>query len=392
MRVRIAVHRFRPDIGGTELMAEMMATAMAEKGHDVEVVTLRTGPTPYDERLEVSSAPRAGTGPASYRVRRLDHLGRRLRIPVGYWRLLGEATDVLHVFGNRIWCSDWFLPIAGRVPAPKVLTGQNFYQLYMHPSPANAFYFRTYFPRMASKVDCYVVQTIQEGEQLREFGYRGRIVRIPHTVDTDEVPLGGEGGARFRADHGLEGDLLLLTSGGYAPNKRMDRVIEGVARARSRWKLVVTGKDWPGHAGDLASCRALAGKLGVRVVFLGDGAPVDRAEVIRAFYACDAYAQGSSYEGYGGAVQEAMTVERPFVAFDTGAIPEFVAAGAGFGVTTVDGLAEALDRLAASENLRRGMGQAGRRDVLLHRSREVTMRQYDALFREFDPGTPRAAH
>jgi glycosyltransferase involved in cell wall biosynthesis len=382
VRVRIAVHRYRPDVGGTELMAEMMATAMATKGHDVEVVTLRTGPTPPDERLTVPGGAGLPGSTPTYRVRRLDFLPKPIRMPVGYWRVLREPTDLLHVFGNRIWNSDFFLPIARRLPYPKVLTGQNFYQYYMHPNFWNDLYARRYFPRMAEGVDCYVVQTLQEQEQIRRWGFRGRLALIPHTVDVSEFPLDPELGRSFRSDHGLGTELVLLSAGGYAPNKRMDRVIEGVALAKSRWRLVLTGADWPGHAADLAHCRRLAERLGVRPLFLGEGSPVPRAEVIRAFLACDVYAQGSSYEGYGGAVQEAMTVERPFVAFETGAMSEFQAAGAGYSVRTTEEFAARLDELAASDTDRRRLGEAGRSDVLAHRSKVVTMNAYDQLFRQ----------
>jgi 1,2-diacylglycerol 3-alpha-glucosyltransferase len=381
VRIRIAVHRYRPDVGGTELMAEMMATAMVAKGHDVEVVTLRTGPSPPEERLALDGSPAPAGAAGSYRVRRLPYLPTPYRLPVGYWRVLGEPTDALHVFGNRIWNSDFFLPIARRLPYPKVLTGQNFYQLYMHPNLLNEFYAQRYFPRMAEGVDCYVVQTVQEEEQFRRFGFRGRIERIPHTVDPSEFPRDPGRGAEFRKRRGLEGQLLLLSAGGFMPNKRMDRVIEGVARATSKWQLIVTGADWPGNPYDLSHCRRLAKERGVSVSFLGEGTPLPRKEVIEAFLACDAYAQGSSYEGYGGAVQEAMTVERPFVAFETGAIPEFAAAGAGYSVRTIEEFAASLDRLAASDTDRRRMGQAGRSDVLQHRSQEVTMNAYDRLFR-----------
>jgi glycosyltransferase involved in cell wall biosynthesis len=382
VRVRIAVHKFRPEVGGTELMAEMMAGAMAGYGHEVEVVTLRTGTTVPDERVELPVGAHGATRPAPIRVRRLEFLRGPVRLPVGYWRLLKEPTDVLHVFGNRIWNSDYFLPVARRLAYPKVLTGQNFYQYYMHPSPINTFYAERYFPRMAERVDRYVVQTVQEGEQFRRFGFRGRIERIPHTVDVDEFPLDPALGERFRQDHGIGNELLLLSAGGYAPNKRMDRVIDGLAGASSRWKLVLTGADWPGHPADLAACRRIAASRGIEPIFLGDGRPVARDEVVRAFLACDAYAQGSSYEGYGGAVQEAMTVRKPFVAFETGAMAEFAAAGAGFSVRSTPAFSDALDRLAASDTARRQLGDAGRRDVIAHRSKTVTMAAYDRVFRE----------
>ncbi|MCI4332005.1 MAG: glycosyltransferase family 4 protein [Thermoplasmata archaeon] len=388
MRIRITVHKYRPEVGGTELMAEMMATAMATKGHDVEVVTLRTGTTEYEERFLVPREP-PGSGPAdAYRVRRLDYIGGPVRLPVGYWRVLDEPTDVLHVFGNRIWNSDLFLPVARRLQYPKVLTGQNFYQLHMNPNLVNRLYAQRYFPRMAKAVDAYVVQTVAEREQFRRFGFEGRIELIPHTVDVSEFSLDEELGRRFRAARGLDGESVLLTSGGYAPNKRMDRVIEAVALAKSRWHLLITGADWRGHPYDLEHCRALAARRGVRVSFLGEGSPVAREEVVRAFLACDVYAQGSSYEGYGGAVQEAMTVRKPFVAFETGAIGEFASAGAGFSVGSTQEFAQRLDELAGSENLRRSMGEAGRNDVLRHRSKVVVMDLYDRLFRELDGVSP----
>ena len=381
MRIRLSVHRFRPEVGGTELMAEMMASAMTAKGHDVEVVTLRSRGLPYEERFTVGSRPNGPSGVDSYRVRRLDFVGGPLRLPVGYWKLLREPTDLLHVFGNRIWNSDFFLPVARRLPYPKVLTGQNFYQLALHPNLINELYAQRYFPWAASAVDAYVVQTVQEREQFRRFGFRGRLELIPHTVDLNEFALDAELGTQFRADHGLDGATMLLSAGGFAPNKRMDRVIEGVARARSPWRLVVTGADWPGQPYDLTHCRTLARRLGVPVLFLGEGSAVPRSEVIRAFLACDAYGQGSSYEGYGGAVQEAMTVRKPFVAFETGAIPEFAAIGAGFAVHSVEEFAARLDELAASDGLRRAMGERGRSEVVEHRSQGVTMAAYDRLFR-----------
>ncbi len=385
MRIRITVHKFRPEVGGTELMAEMMAAAMAWKGHEVEVVTLRTGTSLSEERYPVDTGSLGSRPAATYRVRRLDFVGGPVRLPRGYWRVLAEPTDLLHVFGNRIWNSDLFLPIARWLPYPKVLTGQNFFQLHMNPNAVNSLYARRYFPWAASQVDAYVVQTVEEREQFRRFGYRGRIELIPHTVDVDEFPLDDELGRRFRTAHGLVGEPLLLSAGGYAPNKRMDRVIEGLARARSRWRLVISGADWPGQRYDIASCRALARRRGVQVEYLGDGAPVPRSEMIAAFLACDAYVQGSSYEGYGGAIQEAMTVRRPFVAFETGAVPEFAAAGAGFAVRSEDEFAQRLDELASSDELRRSMGSAGREDVLAHRSKTVVMDLYDRLFRELGP-------
>lgn len=363
-------------------MAEMMATMMVRKGHEVEVVTLRTRASPPRERLPLLTHEPEDPAGAGYTVRRLEHLGGPVRWPVGYWRVLREPTDVLHVFGNRIWCSDFFLPVARFLRCPTVLTGQDFYQMHMHPNLVNNLYAQRYFPRAIRRVDRYVVQTDRERDQIRRFGYDGPIAKIPHTVDPREFPPDTGQGARFRADHGFEGRPILLTAGGFAPNKRMDRVLEAAARSKAPWQVVVTGADWPGHPGDLSHCRALAARLDLPVLFLGEGRSAPRDEVIRAFYACDVYGQGSSYEGYGGAVQEALLVGKPFVAFETGAMREFESAGAGYAVTDGEAFAARLDELWASDEQRRRMGAAGRSEVLEHRSVDVTMAAYDRLFRE----------
>lgn len=387
MRLRIIVHRFRPEVGGTELMAEEMARGMVRRGFEVEVVTLRPPGAPAEEyfRADGNSIARV------YRTVRLEHLGERFRLPVGYWRWLepaGDAVqgaDLIHLFGNRIWCTDWFLPVAGRVRLPKVLTGQNFYQLWMHPNAINTFYFQRYFPRAVERVDCFVAQTFQESEQLRAFGYRGRLELIPHATNVAEIdatPV--EEGARFRTAHGIgPEERVALSIGGFIPNKRMDRVVDGVTRSSDPWRLVLIGRDAPGTPYDLTACSARAVARGLRPIVLGADGPIARAEVLAALRASDAYVQGSSYEGYGGALAEAMAAGLPFVAYSTGAVPEFVRAGAGVVASTPEEVGAALDRFARDRIAARSLGANGAAEVRAHRSTEVVMDAYARLFREF---------
>lgn len=388
MRLRIVVHRFRPEVGGTELMAEEMARGMVRRGFEVEVVTLRPPGAPSEEYFPADGS----AGALVYRTVRLEHLGERFRIPVGYWKWLepaGDAvqgTDLLHLFGNRIWCTDWFLPVAGRVRIPKVLTGQNFYQLWMHPNPVNTFYFRRYFPRAAARVDCFVAQTVQEAEQLRAFGYRGRLERIPHATNVTEIDATGpEAGEQFRRLHGIGAEeRVALSIGGFIPNKRMDRVVDGVGRATAPWRLVLIGRDAPGGAHALAASCAAAASRGLRPIVLGADRPLARSEVLAALRGSDVYVQGSSYEGYGGALAEAMAAGLPFVAYPTGAVPEFVGVGAGLVVTSPEEVGRALDRFAGDPGAARAMGARGAAEVRAHRSTEVVMDAYARLFREFD--------
>lgn len=373
MKSRLIVHRFRPDVGGTELMTEGLAEGLVRLGHEVEVVTLRTGKAAARETVRA--------GPGAYTVRRLEYLGTRYRLPRRYLRTVREPADAIHVMGNRIWCTDLLLPFKRWVRSPIVLTAQNFYQLYMHPSRLNDLYFHHYFPWIAGGVAEYVVQTDQEGEQIRRFGYRGPMSKIPHAVDAGEFQREDGLAERFRSRHGLERARVVLTVGGFIPNKRVDRVVEGIARSAGGWTLVAIGRDEPGHAADLAHCRALAAHHHLPFLALGTDAPIPREEIVGAMKACDVYAQGSSYEGYGGAVQEGMAAGRPFIAYRTGAVPEFAAAGGGFCVDTPEEFGAALDRLREDTAQARRMGRAGVEEVRAHRSFEVVSQAYDRLLR-----------
>jgi glycosyltransferase involved in cell wall biosynthesis len=81
---------------------------------------------------------------------------------------------------------------------------------------------------------------------------------------------------------------------------------------------------------------------------------------------------------------EALAAGRPVVATRVGGLPDVVREGEdGFLVLPgdVDELADRLERLAADEELRRRMGEAGRERVLPRYSVERLIDDVDALYR-----------
>lgn len=109
-------------------------------------------------------------------------------------------------------------------------------------------------------------------------------------------------------------------------------------------------------------------------------------EQLPAFFAgIDIFAMPSHREAYGVAALEAAASCRPVVATSVGGIPEVVDDGVtGLFVAPRDPqrLAAAIERLAADAQLRREMGEAGRRFVLEHHSRAEAVTRMVALYRE----------
>jgi glycosyltransferase involved in cell wall biosynthesis len=124
-----------------------------------------------------------------------------------------------------------------------------------------------------------------------------------------------------------------------------------------------------------------AHELGImkRTLFLG------YQEQVAPYYAAlDAMILPSGNEGTPVSAIEALAAGRPVVATRVGGLPDVVREGEdGFLVApgAVDELADRLERLAADEELRRRMGEAGRERVLPRYSVERLIDDVDALYR-----------
>ncbi|WP_432736264.1 glycosyltransferase [Maridesulfovibrio sp. FT414] len=126
-----------------------------------------------------------------------------------------------------------------------------------------------------------------------------------------------------------------------------------------KFRILIAGK------GQMeAELKAYAAELDVeeRVSFLGF------VKNMKSFYAAqDIFCLPSLWEGFGYALVEAMTLEKPVVGFDTSSNPEVVSNGeTGLLVAPGDSeqLASALEKLIRDKELRTKMGKKGRTRVL----------------------------
>lgn len=376
VHVLLVNHRFLPADGGTERWTLALGRALIRRAHRVSVLTQGEPGAPSEEDLggiHVHRIPMRKIG--GYRV------------PQGYWRTLRRLDfDLLHLSGNRIWCADFYFPVANVFDGAQVVTPHGFYQWEMDPSPRNRWYFGRYLPRVLRAFDLYLALTERERRQITEFGFPDHRVRlVGEGIDladlTAPVPP-----IHLRERYGFTRPHLALYTGGLWENKRVDRLVRAMAPVRDRLALAVAGKDLPGTRYDRAQVEALAKELGVEVRFLGF---LPHDEVRAAYREVDLYVQGSQYEGFGISLLEATASGLPFVAFEAGAAGRLAEDGAGRVARTVpefsSHLTELLDRPGLREQMRESSLRTAKKwdwdrvvDLYLTAYREALAREHVA--------------
>ncbi|MCI4340219.1 MAG: glycosyltransferase family 4 protein, partial [Thermoplasmata archaeon] len=323
--------------------AQVLAEGAVRRGHRVTMIT----------QAEPGVPDREVVGGVEV-VRLPIRLRGGIRFPTGYHAALRATRgDVFHLHGNRIWCADFYLPFARRFGWAQLGTGHGFYQYENDPKPWDRWYFERYFPWALSGLDVYACDTEHERRQLLGWGVpESRLRRLPLGIPLGEFSGGNRSISDPRAPWGFRAPHVAVYVGGFFPNKRVDRLIDAVAGTHGQWALLAIGRDLPGTAFDSASCAERARRAGIEYRATG---PRPRPEVVAAIRAADAIVLGSSYEGFGVTLAEALAAGKPFVAFPAGAAPEIAASGGGEVVSTVAGFTSALDRLNdPAERARRG--------------------------------------
>lgn len=342
MRVLLVNHRFFPIEGGTERWTLGLALALRKRGVEVTVLTQQEPGAAAEELLQGIQVVRIP----------MRHVGR-FRLPSGYWSTLKRLDfDLLHLSGNRIWCADYYFPVAEIFDGPQVITPHDFYQLAMDPSLLNRIYFKHYLPMRLRAFDAYLADTDREGEMVASFGFPRERVRVALIgIDTDEfaqeTPPWG-----MREKLGISHPVVALYVGGLWENKRVDRLVRALAEVRERVSLVVVGRDIPESRFNQAQITSLAAALGVEVKFAG---ALERQKVIAAYKESDMYLLGSQYEGFGISLVEALAAGLPFVAYDVGAAPLLAQGNAGFVARDDKEFADAVKALATDHVQRRAM-------------------------------------
>jgi glycosyltransferase involved in cell wall biosynthesis len=185
----------------------------------------------------------------------------------------------------------------------------------------------------------------------------------------DPVRLGSrsdERRSRVRAELGIAPDAVVVINVARQEYQKGQRFLveafETVCATEPNALLLVVGRE--GHASADLRARVRGSSCGERIRFTGY-----RADVPDLLAAADVFAFPSVYEGFGGAVIEAMALELPVVASDIPAVREVL--GSDDGAVLVDpenagALACGLKTVIENPALARELGRRGRRRFEAH--------------------------
>ena len=204
---------------------------------------------------------------------------------------------------------------------------------------------------------------------------------LPLGLDLDRL-AGLPGELRLESREGLgvgAGDVLLVFVGRVVPIKRLDLLLEALARAREsdpRLRLAVVGD---GEERPQLVRRAAELGIAADVLFLGY-----RRELRSVFAASDVAVLSSDNEGTPVSLIEAAAAGLPAVSTDVGGVREVVGEGTGILVPQGDAtaLARAIVEMAADPKLRERYGLAARKHALDSYGAQRLLADVDALYRE----------
>lgn len=300
MQATLVYRDVRPASGGLAVDVRDIANGLAERGHQMRVLTISPGPKEpwfHPEVTQKALAPWSSSD-----------LAGSLGLASGTRQTLGQGKRIVHVYS----CLPVYLHFAAMVTAkqrrcplvwtPMLAPGR-------HATWANRGRvwrvmegFDRMVPRAARWTDAVVASTTPEAEAFRRWGAR-RVVVIPPAVAARE-PASQAEAERLRREIGAGGDpIVLMVAARAEPRKGMEFGFRAVARLRERLpaaRLVVVGSATTG--GDRAD-----------VIALGR---VSETELAVAYRAADVVFVPSQYEAFSRVVIEAWQQGTPVLTSD----------------------------------------------------------------------------
>jgi D-inositol-3-phosphate glycosyltransferase len=365
------------DAGGQNVHVAALATALARRGHDVEVYTRRDDPGPPETVVSRSGfrVVHVPAGPPSvipkdellpYMAEFGDWLGAR-------W--LGAPPDIVH---SHFWMSGVAAlragagapPPSGLLP-PAALPGPvplvtTFHALgvvkkrMQGPADTSPAERDELEPYVAHSADRIIAQCPDEVSELLRLGVRReQIALVPSGVDLDRFGPGPTG-PRLRS---LDRPARILSVGRMVPRKGFLDLVKAIRRIPGALLLIAGGppRDQLDDDPVATRLREHAADLGVadRVQLLG---AVTQEQMPSLYRSVDLVACTPAYEPFGLTPLEAMACGTPVVAYAVGGLTDSVAHGvSGLLVAPgdVEGLAKAIRELLGCEPRRYAFAVAG---------------------------------
>ena len=346
---------------GGQSQAFLTVTGLRQRGEEVEL--LAASGSPIAERVS-----RSGIA-----VHTVPRLGLRLWAARALRRLLANRNfSLLHLNESHALTAAWLAN--ARAAAPLLLSRRIGFPLQKNALSRSRF-------RAISR---FLANSKNVAESLIKSGIAAERISIVNEgveiapIATDEERTSA------RKHWGVQpSEFLIGCASVFVPEKGQRHLIEALATVRAshpevRLLLAGDGKC-------RAEMEALSKRLGQADAVLFPGFVTNVSQV---YAAIDAFAFPSEFEGLGTALQAAMAAGLPCISTDRGALGEVVAHERTALVAQPDGraFAAAILRLLSEPNLRKQLGEEGRREVQqrfsAERMVENTLRVYESVLAE----------
>jgi glycosyltransferase involved in cell wall biosynthesis len=354
LRILIITGIFPPDIGGPATYVPQIATALANLGHHVRVLTL-------SDQLDHDDC--VYTFPVKRLPRKRFKLWRWIRTMTRIVHL-GRQADVLFVNGlalEAVLANIWLRkPLVQKVVGDLaweqasnrgwVADAFEAFQQRRHGLKVEVLKFlRTWWTKRAHHVIApsrYLARWVaQLGIPEWRISVIYNALDLMHDIQPPEVPL--------------PTPINVATICRLIPLKRVHNVIEAIAKCEGVG-LVLIG-DGPERAALEGVARATG--LSERVYFAGQR---PRREALSLLAACDLLVLNSTHEAFPHVILEAMSLGLPVIATAVGGTPEIVQDGENGRLIAPDApgaLAEALIKLVSSHAERRRLAYGAQRNA-----------------------------
>lgn len=368
MNVLFTLTAYPPSTGGAQSLMHQLARQLQIR-HTIQVVTqwdmprsdwlfgtTLNAPTParaYDidgipvQRITLPSVARARLRPWVWLYFPLQRWALP-RIAAALEAAIAPHADHADLIHNcrigREGLSYGSLLAARRLGLPFILTPVH------HPRWGG--WLHRYYHKLYREADAVIALTEMERRTLIQLGVRPECV---HVTGMGPVLAEHADGARFRAQHGLGVEPMVLFVGQKYAYKGLHQLLAAVPHVPDA-RFVFIGPRTP------YSRKLFATIKNPRVLELD---AVDVQTKTDAFAACDVFCLPSTQESFGGVFTEAWSLGKPVIGADIPAVREVIAEGEdGYCVPTQLGpLAERLRYLLNHANVAAQMGERGRAKV-----------------------------
>jgi len=378
---------YPPVVGGSEIEAQRVCSALIRRGHRVTVATTGGPPMP---------PLRKWTDPTGVPVRlyaaHWNGVMRNVMFAISVvWLLIRERRNYQVVYFLMQG-----LHLAAGLPVAKLLgktilmkVGGSGVLPGMALTPTGRLEIR-WLRKWADRI-----MILNEGMRAEARAARipaERLVWMPNPVDTEHFSPAPDAKRRqLRAQHDLPSNaVIFIYTGRLAAEKSLELLVEAfaaVCRQRSQAYLVLVG-DGPKRVALIEQTQRLGCRDKAR--FVGS---VDPSEVPQWLQAADVFALVSLSEGFPCALVEAMSTGLASVVSDIPANQQLVQSekhGLLSPAGDISATAAALTRLLDDPELRARMGAEARRSVKQHYATERVLERYETLLGETIPTTRRA--